>query len=46
MPGLMKLRYNLAAEKKLSGAKIVCCSHITAQAAVSTAHIQYTDRLK
>ena len=35
MPGLMALRKDLAAERKLSGAKIVCCSHVTAHGAVS-----------
>jgi adenosylhomocysteinase len=34
MPGLMALRKDFAAIRKLSGAKILCCSHVTAHAAV------------
>ncbi|XP_030856429.1 S-adenosylhomocysteine hydrolase-like protein 1 isoform X2 [Strongylocentrotus purpuratus] len=34
MPGLMLLRSKVASEKPLKGAKIIGCTHITAQAAV------------
>ncbi len=36
MPGLMLLRKRNMNEKPLEGAKIVGCTHITAQAAVSS----------
>ena len=36
MPGLMALRKRAQADKPLSGAKVVGCTHITAQTAVST----------
>lgn len=34
MPGVMALRQKAKADKPLSGAKVVGCTHITAQAAV------------
>ncbi|XP_065828870.1 S-adenosylhomocysteine hydrolase-like protein 1 [Oscarella lobularis] len=34
MPGMMLLRKNLADEKPLEGARIVCCGHVNAQSAV------------
>ena len=37
MPGLMLLRKRAEAEKPLKGSKIIGCTHITAQAAVSMA---------
>ena len=36
MPGLMALRKRAQGDKPLAGAKIVGCTHITAQTAVST----------
>ena len=36
MPGLMLLRKRNCTDKPLEGAKIVGCTHVTAQAAVST----------
>ena len=36
MPGLMALRRRAENDKPLSGAKIIGCTHITAQTAVST----------
>ena len=36
MPGLVALRKRAQADKPLSGAKVVGCTHITAQTAVST----------
>lgn len=36
MPGLIALRRRAQGDKPLSGAKIVGCTHITAQTAVST----------
>lgn len=35
MPGLMLLRKRNCTDKPLEGAKIVACTHVTAQAAVS-----------
>lgn len=38
MPGLMLLRKRNCTDKPLEGAKIVGCTHVTAQAAVSKHH--------
>ena len=38
MPGIIALRKRAADDKPLKGAKIVCCTHINAQTAVSTIH--------
>lgn len=38
MPGLMALRKRAQDDKPLKGARIVCCTHITAQTAVSTSY--------
>ena len=38
MPALMALRKRAQGEKPLAGAKIVGCTHITAQTAVSATH--------
>lgn len=36
MPGVIALRRRAEADKPLSGAKIIGCTHITAQTAVSS----------
>ena len=49
MPGLMALRKRAQGDKPLAGAKIVGCTHITAQTAVSinaTKQITSLDRNK
>lgn len=38
MPALMNLRKRAGGEKPLAGAKVVGCTHITAQTAVSSTH--------
>lgn len=39
MPALMALRKKAAEEKPLAGAKVIGCTHITAQTAVSQTHL-------
>lgn len=39
MPGLMALRRRAESDKPLKGAKIVGCTHITAQTAVRIEHL-------
>lgn len=39
MPALMALRKKLAEGKPLAGAKVIGCTHITAQTAVSQTHV-------
>lgn len=39
MPALMALRKNAAGEKPLAGAKVIGCTHITAQTGVSWMHL-------
>lgn len=38
MPALMVLRKKAGGEKPLAGAKVMGCTHITAQTAVSSTH--------
>ena len=45
MPGLMALRKRAQGDKPLAGAKIVGCTHITAQTAVSINAIKQTTLL-
>ena len=45
MPGLMALRKRAQADKPLSGAKVVGCTHITAQTAVSIITTPHVPRL-
>ncbi len=42
MPGLMALRRRAEGDKPLQGAKIIGCTHITAQTAVRINHIFYS----
>ena len=46
MPGLMALRRRAESDKPLQGAKIVGCTHLTAQTAVRISHDnQFSDRI-